>query len=158
MGLTKEDRSNLKTQRMNINLMEKKIRDGVYDEQVEVGTDLTSLKRTCSEYTSEIAATNTTIERMQKAIEDIKSQIAIYSNNTDAVAKIVDERKQKYSNVRARVEEAGYEKSRLLQMIKDRKVIGLFTQVDNITVLGRVEDSKYDITRLKKHIEILARY
>lgn len=76
-------------------------------------------------------------------IEEIKSQIAVYNNDTDAVSRVVEERKQKYWAVKNKVEDALFEKSRLLSMIKNRKVMWNSTQADNITLLGRVEDGKY---------------
>lgn len=56
-------------------------------------------------------------------IEEIKSQIAVYNNDTDAVSRVVEERKQKYWAVKNKVEDALFEKSRLLSMIKNRKVM-----------------------------------
>lgn len=99
------------------------MRDGTYDEQEEVSSNLSELKRSCSEYTVETTSTNLEIEKLHKSIENIKSQIAVYNNDTESVARNIQEKKQKYTHVKSKVDDAVFDKSRLLMMIKDRKVI-----------------------------------
>lgn len=59
---------------------------------------------------------------MRKLIEETRGQIAVYENDVGAVRRNIEERRRRYEGVRGKVEEAAFDRSRLITMIKDRKV------------------------------------
>jgi hypothetical protein len=61
-------------------------------------------------------------------------------------------RREKYATLKSKCEEILYEKNRLHNMIRNRKVMILLIQADNIMLLGRVEEGRYELTKIKKHL------
>ena len=64
--------------------------------------DLASLKRVCSKYTSEIVSKEKEIERQNRLIEDIREQIAVLNNDTDAISRAVQDKKQRYQTLKTK--------------------------------------------------------
>jgi chromosome segregation ATPase len=84
--------------------------------------DLSSLKHKCSSYTGQINSINHNIDKLRRQIEALKSQIAIHNNDTGFITKTIREKKIQYGHLKSKVEDAQFDKSRLLSMISDRKV------------------------------------
>lgn len=59
---------------------------------------------------------------MQRLIDDTKSENALYTNNSEALNAEMQKRRQRSTAIKAKVEDVLYERSRLLNMIRDRKV------------------------------------